>query len=143
MWYNRFTIGLLTSPLHFLLSGSMIVLRISGRKSGRRFDVPVNYIRVGTDPVRLLITSQSDRTWWRNLRGGVPLEVCLRGQWRQARGVVFEDADRVEAGLVSLFNARPGNARFFNVRADESGGWNAEDLERESGSRVVIEIEMP
>jgi hypothetical protein len=111
-----------------------------GAEERRRFELPVNYILFEDDPVCLLITSTPERTWWRNLRGGAPLEICLRGRWKQGRALALEAPEQVASGLRSLFNRKPGNARYFNVRRDGPAGWNAADIERASRSRVIIQV---
>ncbi len=46
---NVFVIGLLRSPLHRLASGSLLLITHRGRRSGRRFTIPVMYAgREGT-----------------------------------------------------------------------------------------------
>jgi hypothetical protein len=67
----------LRSPLHRLLSGRLALLTFYGRKSGRRYTIPVGYVQ--TDNT-LLVDAES--TWWKNLRGGVRVGVRLRGEER-------------------------------------------------------------
>jgi len=66
---------LLRSPLHGLLSHSLMVLAFQGRKSGKRYTIPVGYHERG-DTLYLFTHS----AWWKNLRGGAPVMVRLRGQ---------------------------------------------------------------
>lgn len=77
MWYNPLLILMLRSPLHPLLSGNTLALTYTGRKSGRTYTTPVNYVRDGD---RLWATSYRTRTWWRNLRNGVPVSLRLQGR---------------------------------------------------------------
>ncbi|MEO3863564.1 hypothetical protein [Acrocarpospora sp. B8E8] len=76
---------LLLSPLHDLLSRSVVLLLITGCRSGRTFAVPVQYAEDGDV---LTIVSRRDRLWWRNLAGGAPLTVVLRGKRHAAYGAV-------------------------------------------------------
>ena len=138
MWYNRFIVPLLCSPLHFLMSGSMLVLRVTGRRSGRQIELPVNYTTEEENSWRYLVTSTRERTWWRNLRGGAPVEACLFGRWRACQADVFEEPERVAGGLRRIFRSKPGSARYYGVRGDGRGDWNADDLERASKSRVLV-----
>jgi hypothetical protein len=142
MWYNRLVIPLLCSPLHFFMSGSMLVLRITGRKTGRQIDLPVNYLVDEENSRQLLVISTRERTWWRNLRGGASIEACLHGRWRPGRAEVFEEPEQVVGGLRSMFHRRPGSARYFDVRGEGQGDWNADDLVRASNSRVIVQIEL-
>ena len=61
-----------TLPFHKMISGSILLLTVTGRKSRRAITVPVNYIRDGRT---LWVASDRNRTWWRNLTGGAALTV--------------------------------------------------------------------
>ena len=41
---NPFVRMFLGSPLHGLLDDSFLVLHLTGRKTGHRYDIPVNYV---------------------------------------------------------------------------------------------------
>jgi hypothetical protein len=80
-------VGILESPAHGLLSGSLVGLRVRGRRTGRVLRFPVAFRRDGDD---LLVTpgwSQRKR-WWRNLVGGARVEVLAAGVWRSAWATV-------------------------------------------------------
>jgi len=80
---NLFVIGLLRSPLHHLASGSLLLIIYRGRRSGRRFTIPVMY--VGREGALTIFVGHAERKrWWRNLRRGAAVEVWLRG--RRLRG---------------------------------------------------------
>jgi len=44
---NRFLSLLLRSPPHGVLSDGVLLLGFTGRKSGRRYTTPINYLRDG------------------------------------------------------------------------------------------------
>ena len=69
--YRLLNVGvglLLRSPLHGLVSGRIMLLTVTGRRSGRSFTVPVSYLRYGENI--LSFTSGEWSAWWKNLRGG-------------------------------------------------------------------------
>ena len=69
---------LLRSPLHGLVSGRIMLLAFTGHRSGRRFTVPVSYLRYGGDI--LGFTSGGRGAWWKNPRGGAPAKARVRGR---------------------------------------------------------------
>lgn len=71
--YNPVVAWILRSPLHGVMSRSTMLLNYTGRKSGRTYTTPVNYVRDGDG---LLCVGAREHTWWRNLRS----VRCLRGQ---------------------------------------------------------------
>lgn len=83
---------LLRSPLHGLVSGSLVLITVTGRKSGREYTTPVGYEQRQDT---LFITSQTDRRWWTNVRGGATVEVRLRGERRSGVATVIEDDEAV------------------------------------------------
>ena len=139
MWYNPMMIWLLRSPLHGLISKSFMLVTYTGRRSGKMYTVPVNYVQNG--PV-LTVTSYRQRTWWRNLRGGAPLSVHLRGRDIQATGEVIEDDEGVAAALTQYLQNAPGSAKYFQVGLDAAGRPKAADVPRAAGDRVMIRIQL-
>jgi deazaflavin-dependent oxidoreductase (nitroreductase family) len=137
MWYNPFLTMILRSPLHPLLSGNTLALTYTGRQSGRTYTTPVNYVRDGD---RLLATSYRTRTWWRNLRGGLPVSLRLQGRQVQATGQVIEDEAAVTAALFAYLRQAPGWAKYFNVRWDAGGQLDRDDLARAAKERVMIQF---
>jgi hypothetical protein len=47
MWYNPIMIWILKSPFHKMMSGSTLLVTITGRKAQRTITTPVNYIKDG------------------------------------------------------------------------------------------------
>lgn len=68
---------LLRSPLHGVMSGSVMLITVTGRRTGRAYTTPVNYARDGDE---LTVVSVLGRTWWRNVRGGAPVTVRIKGR---------------------------------------------------------------
>lgn len=126
--------GLLRSPLHGLLSKRLLLLSFSGRKSGRRYEIPVAYVR---DSANLLIASRA--AWWKNLRGGAPVEVRLQGRRVAGTAEVSEDAARREADLRRVLRGANQVARFMNITLDQAGDPDPRQLAAalESGWMVV------
>jgi hypothetical protein len=71
---------LLASPLGRRINGVML-LEFSGRRSGRRIKVPVNFHLVDGVPMAF-----TDASWRLNFDGGAPVKVTYRGQVHETRG---------------------------------------------------------
>ncbi len=76
--------AVLRSPAHRLASGSLILLTVTGRRSGRRFTFPTGYRQDG-DTVTVQVGWPEQKQWWRNLRTEAPVQLWLRGQRRTGR----------------------------------------------------------
>ena len=107
--------GVLRSPLHRMLSGSTGLVRYTGRRSGRQFITPAQYVEHGAD-VLILVGHAETKTWWRNFRSDRDLEVLVRRTWRTmtARAVVGTDEPGTIAPLLDAYLQRfPKAARLL------------------------------
>ncbi len=137
-FFNPLMRFLLRSPLHGLASGSTILITYTGRKSGRTYETPVNYVEDGGT---LWVTSTKARTWWRNLRGGDPVTVRLRGEDARMTPEVFEQNEGVARGLSTYLGGHPGWAGYFGVKIGADGTPKPEDIAEAAESRVIIRLE--
>jgi deazaflavin-dependent oxidoreductase (nitroreductase family) len=139
MWYNPLLITILRSPLHSLLSGNMLVITYTGRKSGQVYRTPVNYVRDGD---RLLTSSYRSRTWWRNLRGGAPVSLRVQGREVQANGQALEENAAVAEALGAYLKYQPGLAKYFKVELAADGQPDRNDVTRAAQERVMIQFQL-
>jgi deazaflavin-dependent oxidoreductase (nitroreductase family) len=121
---NRVVRGLLRTPLVSRgVGGRLVTLYIVGRKSGRRYTIPVAYTRDGGD---LLIGTPFG--WGRNLRTGEPVEMRLKGRRRRADVRVYKDEAEVTAAYATMTRDNKAFAKFNKVGFDADGDPNPEDL---------------
>ena len=66
--FNPVVRAVLRSPAHRLLSGSLLLLEVTGRRSGRRYALPVAYAVDGAELV-VVVGQPATKTWWRNFDG--------------------------------------------------------------------------
>jgi deazaflavin-dependent oxidoreductase (nitroreductase family) len=121
---NRMVRGLLRTPLVCRVVGNrLITVYVVGRKSGRRYAVPVAYTR--HDGTLLIGTPFG---WGRNLSTGQPVDIRIKGKRRPVDVQVATDA----AGVVELYAlmARDNHqfAKFNNIGIDPTGEPNPADL---------------
>lgn len=136
MWYNFFVKLLLRSPLHGLASQGVMLITYTGRKTGQPYTIPVSYAL--DEAEALLTTSFKTRTWWRNLRGGVPVTLRLRGREVGALAEVIE-AETAVADYIRIYLRRfPDIARHFFITMDADGTPNPDDLAAAAAKRVIV-----
>ena len=77
----------------------LVVIRYTGRRSGKTFETPVGYRRSG-DTVTINITAPDSKNWWRNfLDAGAPITLCnFDGCDRSGHAV----AERDDKGKVTV-----------------------------------------
>jgi deazaflavin-dependent oxidoreductase (nitroreductase family) len=95
----RLVLGL---PFPTPLSGRLMLLTHTGRRTGRRYRQPVSYVRDGD----VLLTPGGGR-WTRNLRDDEPVTVRLRGRDVTARPELIRDPDEVDRLLRLMRDCNP------------------------------------
>ena len=136
-WVNRLVAGLLRSPFHTLLSRTTMLLTFSGLKSGRRYTIPVRYLRE-----KETLLTLTDSPWWRNLRGGTPVDLFIAGQNVRGRAEVKTDVEDVEQGIRAMLRQAPSDARFYQVHFDKHGQPDKASLRQAAQLHVLITIQM-
>jgi len=135
MWYNPIMVWILYSSLHGMLSGNMMVLNYTGRKNGKAYRLPISYKRIDDT---LLTGSYKRRTWWRNLRGGVPVIVRLQVKDINGQAEVIEDEQGVMNGITAYIGGDSRTARMFGVKIGADGQPESESLHRVARDQVIV-----
>ena len=127
--------GLLRTPgLSRIVGSRLVTLYVAGRKSGRRYTVPVSYLAQGDD---LLIGTSSG--WARNLRTGEPVTFRFKGKIRLADVQALTAEPDVVTAYAHMAAANPAFARFSRVHLDQDGNPSHRDLHLAwvGGARVI------
>ena len=135
---DRLMIWTLRSPFQRIISGSIMLITFTGRKTGRTYTTPVSYLQEGNQ-----VTMFTRASWWRNLQAGARVTLRVRG--RDVQGFAepcAEDRRAVVLGVVHYLQWRPGEARFYQVAVDPKGEPRREEVERTSQGLVMIRIKL-
>ncbi len=126
---------LLRSPLHRLVSGRLLLLTFTGRKSGKRYTIPVGYAQ---DDATLLLGTEG--RWKANLRGA-PVAVRLRGESRRGTAEVIADEEGMIAAYRTMLARAPGYGRAVGIALDARGEPDREAVARaRHAGHVVVRI---
>jgi len=128
----------LRSPVHGMVSKTVLLITFTGRKSGKSYTTPVSYSQ--TDD-QVTIFTHAD--WWKNLRSGVPVTLRIRG--RELQGIaepVAEDKRAVAAGLIEHLRKVPSDARYYDVTFDGHKNPRADEVEQAVQTVVMIRIRL-
>ena len=94
--------AVLRSPAHRLLSGRLLLLSYTGRRTGERHTIPVQYVREG-DALLVTVGWPERKVWWRSLREpGTRVSLMLAGRRREAIAGVRETTSAVTVRLEPL-----------------------------------------
>lgn len=89
--------ALLGSRLHGLVDESLLILHVVGHRTGKRYDIPVGYVR--TDAGLVVVTQHR---WRVNLRGGADVDVTHGGLRQRMHAELDEDPGRVATVLAPV-----------------------------------------
>ena len=130
---------ILRSPLHGMVSKTVMLITFTGRKSGKTYSTPVSYSQ-HADQVYVF----SHSNWWKNLHTGTPVTLRIRGQDLQglAEQPVVEDKQAVAAGLIAHLRKVPSDAKYYGVTFDDQNNPRAEEVEKAAQNAVMIRIQL-
>lgn len=116
--------GILRSPLHPVLSGRLLVIVVTGRKSGKRYRIPVGYVE--HDGAFLIGTAGK---WRRNLAANQTVTVLLRGKTREATAEVITDEDCCTELYRPILAKNPIHGKYAGIGIEPDGSPNPADLQ--------------
>ena len=126
----------LHSPAHFVVSDSILVIKYTGRKSGKSYEIPVRYVE--KDGVVKCYTDKR-AGWWPNLRDNPSVIFRLRGQDRKfATRVLIDDFETLKKELTDYLNKYPEDAVYHDVRLDSNKKPRQSDIDISANSAVVV-----
>ncbi len=91
--------GLLSSPLHKGMSKRLLVLDFTGLKSGKKYSIPVGYVRKGNT-----VTVVTRSGWWKNLAGGRPVQVRIQGHVYKGTARIVHDPVEIKQTIGELIS---------------------------------------
>jgi hypothetical protein len=116
----RFMLGL---PFPTPPGGRLMLVFLTGRKTGKRYRQPVSYVRDGE-----ALLSPGGGNWKLNLSEGEPVRIRLRGRDVMVRPEIIADLAEVERLLGVMTAANPMAGRFVAIPKDADGRLDAERL---------------
>ena len=158
---NRVVRLLLHSPAHRLLSGSVMEMRFTGRRTGKRRATPLRYLR--EDEGHLICFTAAHTGWWHNFRQDRPVELYVAGRWltasarawppdgestmpsdateraeRKSEQKVEQKVEKAER-LARMLTRFPGDAAYHGI-ALRRGEAPSEEQVRQAASQGVLVI---
>jgi deazaflavin-dependent oxidoreductase (nitroreductase family) len=124
----------LSSPVHGMISKTILLITFTGRKSGKTYTTPVSYSQHG-DQIYIF----THANWWKNLRGGEPVRLRIRG--RELQGLaepVAEDKAAIAAGLSAHLRKVPSDAKYYGVTFNEHGNPRPEEVDKAVQTVVMV-----
>jgi hypothetical protein len=113
----------LALPFATPLGNRLMLLYLTGRKTGRSYRQPVSYVRDGEH-----LLTPGGGNWKLNLVEGQPVRIRLRGRDVFARPDIISTIDDVERLLDVMIDANPMAGRFVRVPRGPDGRFDRDKL---------------
>jgi deazaflavin-dependent oxidoreductase (nitroreductase family) len=128
----------LRSPMHSMVSKTVLLITFTGRKSGKTFTTPVSYSQFDDQ-----VTVFTHANWWKNLRSGSPVTLRIRGrEFLGLAELVFEDEEAIADRLAVHLRKVPSDARWYGVTFDDHGNPRAEEIGKAVQTVVMIRVQL-
>lgn len=128
----------LRSPVHGMVSQTVLLVTFTGRKSGKTYTTPVSYSQSDD-----WVTIFTHAIWWKNLDSGAQVTLRIRGQdFMGLAESIVKDKQAVAAGLAAHLREIPSDARWYGVTFDDHGNPRAEEVEKAAQTVVMIRIRL-
>ena len=141
---NPLFVGLLRAPiLHWTQSRFLILLTITGRKSGKTYTIPVGYQRYD-DKLVTLVSKAKRKNWWRNFREPWPVEILYRRTTIRTEGrLLARDSDEFRDYAAETFRRLPWLGFQFEIDYDKNVGLTDEQIKVLGEHARIVEFTLP
>ena len=131
---------ILRSPLHWLLSPGVMLITVTGRRSGRRYTIPVGYQRDG-GVLTVMVSEARRKQWWRNYREPGPVEMRVRGRTLHGEAeLVPPGSDAFRSCSERTLRRMPWLGRVFRVEYDKHKGLTDDQVKRLGEEIAVVRV---
>lgn len=126
--------GLLGLPFATPLGSRLMLVFLTGRKTGRAYRQPVSYVRDGTT-----LLTPGGGNWKLNLAEGKPVRIRLRGRDVVARPEMLGDLSEIEKLLGIIMAANPRAGTFIGIARSPDGRFDQAGLKTavRHGFRII------
>jgi hypothetical protein len=138
--FNAILRRVLASRAHRIFSKELMLLHVTGRRSGRSYTVPVSRHTYQGQ----LVLSAGGR-WKRNFVGGADCELTIDGQRRRARAELVSDPHEVAVVFADLLRQEGlGGARKLALKVNVDRMPTVEELQDalRAGDRQVVRVRL-
>lgn len=115
-----------------------MLITFTGRKSGKSYTTPISYLRDDD-----MVTAFTGANWSRNLIDGAPVTLNIKNKEYQGQAdVVADDKRAVAESLQNFLRTVRSDARFYQVKFDDDGEPNWDDVQRAAQRCVMLQIKL-
>jgi deazaflavin-dependent oxidoreductase (nitroreductase family) len=137
---NPLMVFILESRMHWPLSSALMVVHVVGRRSGRKYKIPVGYQRNGSE-VSVLVSKSTRKNWWRNYRKQATVNVTLKGKVLSGFAVVVDkESDKFREQVNDTLKRLPGLSKQFGIDSFKGGDIESAELSLVKADAELVSI---
>ena len=124
----------LALPFPTPLSKRLMLVYLTGRRSGRSYRQPVSYVKDGES-----LLTPGGGNWKLNLEPGRPERIRLKGRDVSARPELIANVDEIDSALMKMTAINPRAASFIPITRKDDGHFDRDGLSNavSHGFRIV------
>ncbi len=119
----------LSSHLHWPVSTQIMLVKFTGKKSGRVFTTPMAYHQFD-DVILIALAETKGRNWWRNYREVAPMDLLIKGKWVSGfASVLTPENPEYKSWFEAIFSRASFIPKIFLADYDKRRGLSAEQID--------------
>ena len=135
---NPIVVFIARSPIHIIVSSQILVTQFNGRKSGKKYLVPVSY---HSNNNTFTCATLRSNLWWKNLIGLETTNVWLKGKLTNVQvELEYKNDELVKTNLRHLISGNAIDAFFAKVKLNKDGSPDEQSLEDAAKLHAVLKF---
>ena len=137
---NPLVTAVLRSPVHWILSFGLMLITVTGRRTGRRYTIPVGYQRDGV-VLTILVSEAPKKQWWRNFHAPAPVELHVQGRTVPGTAALIPPgSSEFRARAEETLRRLPWMGRVFGVEYKKGQGLGDAQLAALQRNIAVVQV---
>ena len=117
-----------------------MLITVTGRRTGRRYSIPVGYQRDG-DILTIMVSEAPKKQWWRNFHEPAPVQVRVKGKTLEGTAqLIAPTSPEFAAKMEKTLRRLPWMGRVFGVQYRRGEGLGDEQLATLGRNAAVIQV---
>lgn len=131
---------ILNSRFHGFLGHSFMLVKFTGKKTGREFVTPMSH-HVFDETIIIMLAETKGRVWWLNYRETAPMMVCIQGEWLEGYASVLQsDHPEYKHWFESVFSRAAFIPKIFGVVFDKGNGLTDKQISDLSSKSGIVKF---
>jgi len=138
--FNPLVAAVLRSPFHWFLSFGLMLITVTGRRTGRRYTIPVGYQR-HDDVLTVLVSEAPKKQWWRNFHDPTPVKVHVKGKTLSGTALLVPaGSPEFKARAEETLRRLPWMGKVFGVEHRRGKALDDEQVDKLGRNIAIVQV---